>query len=90
LKHGFPQARSGSITVEVGWRGNSVLLEVRDTGVGLPENFRLDRTKALGLRIVQILARQLKGTCVVERVEVESKAGTAFRVLFPGVMNEVR
>ncbi len=85
LKHGFPEGRSGSIAVEVGWRAGSVLLEVRDTGVGLPVNFLLNRTKSLGLRIVQILARQLKGTC-----EAESVAGATFRVSFPGVSNEAR
>ncbi len=85
LKHGFPEGRSGSIAVEVGWRGGSVVLEVCDTGVGLPENFRLDRTKSLGLRIVQILARQLKGTC-----EAESVAGATFRVSFAGSTNEVK
>jgi two-component sensor histidine kinase len=78
LKHGFPEGRSGSIAVEAGWRDSSVLLEVRDNGVGLHEDFRLDRTKSLGLHIVQILTSQLKG-----KVEVESANGTIFRVLFP-------
>lgn len=85
LKHGFPEGRPGSIVVEVCRRDGIVLLQVRDTGVGLSESFRLDRTKSLGLRIVQILARQLKGTC-----EAESVAGSTFRVSFPGPANEVR
>ncbi len=90
LKHGFPGGHSGSIAVEVGWRGDSVLLQVRDTGVGLPETFRLSRTKSLGLRIVQILARQLKGTCEAESIKTESTGGAVFRVLFPNATNEVR
>jgi two-component sensor histidine kinase len=85
LKHGFLEGRSSSIAVGDRLARRSVLPEVRDSGVGLPENFPLNRTKSLGLRIVQILARQLNGTC-----EAESASGTVFRVMFPGPANEVR
>lgn len=78
LKHAFPQNRSGSISVEGGSKGGRVALEVRDTGIGLPDHFRLHHSKSLGLRIVQILARQLKGT-----FEASSAEGTCFRIEFP-------
>jgi two-component sensor histidine kinase len=54
------------------------VLTVRDNGAGLPEGFDPKRGTSLGLRIVQILTRQLKGT-----FEIERAGGTRFRVGFP-------
>jgi two-component sensor histidine kinase len=82
LKHAFPHGLFGSIVIEGCVDGNAaehrVQLAVRDDGVGLPENFRPEQTRSLGLRIVQILARQLKGTFDFERA-----GGSIFRVSFP-------
>lgn len=78
LKHAFPQGRCGSIVVEGGAAGGRVHLAVGDDGVGIPEDFRPENSRSLGLRIVQILARQLKGTFDFER-----SVGTTFRVSFP-------
>ena len=78
LKHAFPQGRSGSIVVEGGPAGGRVHLAVRDDGAGLPEGFQVEQSRSLGLRIVQILTRQLKGT-----LDFERSGGTTFRVSFP-------
>jgi two-component sensor histidine kinase len=51
---------------------------VRDDGVGLPVEFALDRTTSLGLYLVHVLARQLRG-----ELDVDSRAGTAFTLRFP-------
>ena len=78
LKHAFPRGLCGSIVVEGGATGGRVLLAVRDDGVGIPEDFRPESSRSLGLRIVQILAHQLRGTFDFER-----SGGTTFRVSFP-------
>jgi two-component sensor histidine kinase len=78
LKHAFPDRRSGSISISGGTRNGRVTFEVQDDGIGLPRSFDMSQTTSLGLRIVQILARQLKGT-----LEVESVNGSSFRVTFP-------
>jgi two-component sensor histidine kinase len=78
LKHAFPRGLCGGIVVESRAASGTVHLAVRDDGVGVPEDFRPEHSRSLGLRIVQILARQLKGTFDFERA-----GGTTFRVSFP-------
>lgn len=78
LKHAFPNGRAGSISVKGGVEGGNVVLEVCDNGVGIPENFRPEQAKSLGLRIVQVLSKQLKGTW-----QARAHNGTRFRVSFP-------
>jgi len=53
-------------------------LGVRDDGVGLPADLDLDRTNSLGLYLVRVLARQLRG-----ELDVDRSAGTAFSIRFP-------
>lgn len=61
LKHGFPDKRTGKITVTYKTKNGSWTLGVSDDGVGMPA----DPAKAvagLGTSIVQALARQLEAT----------------------------
>jgi two-component sensor histidine kinase len=83
LKHGFPDGRGGRITVAGGHAGERVELTVWNDGVELPADFEPRKTTSLGLRIVQILARQLRGTLEFDRGEGEEPRGTTFRVSFP-------
>jgi two-component sensor histidine kinase len=78
LKHAFPGGRAGSIRVEAQARENNVELAVIDDGVGVPEDLATRKGKSLGLQIVEILARQLRGTW-----ELKREAGTTFRLSFP-------
>jgi len=78
LKHAFPQERSGSIRVEAHSRDSRMELAVIDDGVGVPEDFSNAKNTTLGLQIVEILARQLRGTW-----ELKRDSGTMFRLSFP-------
>lgn len=78
FKHAFPDGRKGSLSIEGRRSGGSVVLEVRDDGVGVPEGVDPARPKSLGLEIVAILTRQLKGT-----FEIERGCGALCRVTFP-------
>ena len=78
LKHAFPSGRSGSIRIEARSNGGKVDLAVIDDGVGVPEDLAARKGKSLGLQIVEILARQLRGTW-----ELKREAGTSFRLSFP-------
>jgi len=78
LKHAFPPGRRGYIWIEGGAREGRIQLSVRDDGVGIPADLQSRRPKSLGLEIVNILTRQLKG-----ELAVESEHGTAFRISFP-------
>ena len=78
LKHAFPAGRSGSVLIEGGRRGGNIVLAVCDDGIGIPEPLDLKRPKSLGLEIVKILSRQLRGT-----LELDTSQGTTFRLCFP-------
>ena len=79
LKHGFPDGHTGGVvSIEGGAGGGRVVLEVRDNGVGVPGGLERGGPESLGLEIVNVLTRQLKGT-----LELDRCPGTAFRVSFP-------
>jgi two-component sensor histidine kinase len=52
-------------------------LVVSDSGVGLPPDLSLEDAQSLGLRLVEMLTQQLRGTLELDRSE-----GSAFRLTF--------
>jgi PAS domain S-box-containing protein len=79
LKYAFPNHREGKIVVGIGKPKPGLIgVTVRDGGAGLPENFDWRNARSLGLKIVQILTRQLGGT-----VEMHRAGGTEFQFIFP-------
>jgi two-component sensor histidine kinase len=89
LKHAFPGGCRGQIAVAGGLANGRVEMTVWNDGVELPMNFVPSQATSLGLRIVQILSRQLKGTFEFDRgvaTAAEKKTrGTTFRISFPSV-----
>lgn len=83
IKYAFPDERQGTIRIE-GGRNGDIKLIVRDDGVGVGQKQEPSRRKSLGLQIVGILCRQLKGTLEQTPPECQSEPGTAFRISFPG------
>ncbi|MCK4372250.1 MAG: HAMP domain-containing protein [candidate division Zixibacteria bacterium] len=78
LKHAFPGAREGTITV--GFRRGSkgmLVLTVSDDGVGIPVDFDLERSNSLGLQLIATLTKQLKG-----HLHVHTDNGTTITVEF--------
>ncbi|MDX2099472.1 MAG: GAF domain-containing protein [Leptolyngbyaceae cyanobacterium bins.59] len=79
LKHGFPNNRTGEIRVRLQAEDNELLrLQVEDDGVGFPPDMHWQNNKSLGLRLIQALTRQLRGT-----LQIKTEQGTSFQVLFP-------
>ena len=79
VKYAFPGGRSGIISVSLRPSGpDDIELVVRDDGVGLPEDVDLENADTLGLRLVHLLVRQLKGDVRIDRM-----GGTTFRIIFP-------
>jgi two-component sensor histidine kinase len=62
LKHAFPAARTGTVTVSLRRGGpGQLVLTVSDDGIGLPEGLDAANADTLGLRIVTMLVEQIKG-----------------------------
>jgi two-component sensor histidine kinase len=78
LKHAFPEGRGGEVNIHLRREDGTIHVEVADNGAGLPAGLDLKKTKSLGLKIVDILTRQLKGS-----VEISSEGGASFRFSFP-------
>jgi PAS domain S-box-containing protein len=82
LKHAFPDGRGGEVRIAASVSpAGRITLEVCDNGIGLPDDLDIHNTSTMGMRLVTGLAEnQLGGT-----IEVDRRAGTAFRISFhPG------
>lgn len=78
LKYAFTQGMSGLISIEL-FRNEEMKYDliVSDNGVGLPNNFKIENATTLGLRLVRMLTRQLKGI-----LEIDTEQGTRFKLGF--------
>jgi len=78
FKHAFPDGRKGDVWIDMHKEDNSLVLQYRDNGVGLPESISVDGAESLGMRLVSGLTNQLQGTIVVTR-----SGGTSITITFP-------
>jgi PAS domain S-box-containing protein len=86
LKYAFPGQRKGEIQVQFNpHTDDTIILIVRDNGIGIPEEFDLKTTQSLGLTLVQALVEQLEGM-----IELDRSRGTEVRIIFPGGRNSAR
>ena len=80
LKHAFRDRPAGEVTVALhAIADDRAALCVRDNGAGLPSGFDWRLSRSLGLRLVQMLTGQLKGSAEVSN----NGAGTEFIIRFP-------
>ncbi len=79
VKYAFPTSNSeNKIIVRLEQRKQTLMLEVIDNGIGLPEEVLSDRSRHLGLQLVEILAQQLGGTVSIDG----SGGGSHFKIEF--------
>jgi PAS domain S-box-containing protein len=89
LKHAFPDGRSGTVSASLryvpeGPRSGETLdegsadLTIEDSGVGLPAGFDIQTQESMGMYLIRVLTRQLRGA-----VHVSREPRTQFRVVFP-------
>ena len=79
LKHAFQEKSTGIINIGFLIKNNShYSLMISDNGKGIKDDFVLEKSETLGLRLVHILTEQLNGT-----VEYDKNDGTSFKIRFP-------
>jgi two-component system, sensor histidine kinase PdtaS len=68
LKHGFPDQRRGGVRVDLKHDAQGeVVLSISNDGAPIPEELNLERSGTLGLQLVQLLTRQMRGKLEVQR-----------------------
>ena len=78
FKHAFADKTGGELIISLRTEaGGKIRLAVRDSGVGLPAGFDLNKAQTLGLRLVQMLVRQLRG-----ELEISHDHGTELMLTF--------
>jgi two-component sensor histidine kinase len=75
LKYAFPEGRKGEIVITGRKDANIITLQIKDSGIGMPEGLDWKNGESLGLRLVISLVEQMQGT-----IELEKGAGTVFRL----------
>jgi two-component sensor histidine kinase len=81
FKHGFPSGVGGEIKLTLlnGPEGRCSL-RVEDNGVGIPADLDLNTGKALGLRLVRSLTRQIRGSFELVKIDPGTSACLQFTV----------
>ena len=85
MEHGFPGGRAGTVEViaasGTGAEDGDLVIQVRDDGIGLPEQFDAEQSTSLGLSIVRTLVAELGGTLRIG--PRAAKVGTLVEFAFP-------
>lgn len=77
-KHAFEDISEGNITVNLlALKDNRIQLDVRDNGIGIPDDFSLEDASSIGTWVINVLLRKLNST-----VEINSSEGTSFSIRF--------
>ncbi len=77
FKYAFKEKQEGDIWVDYTVDNEYHKLIIRDNGIGLPNDFSVEKLNSLGMNIVIGLVEQLDG-----HMRMESKNGTYFEILF--------
>ena len=79
LKHAYSDGVRGRIKVILKHMDNDIELRFSDNGRGLPDNFQMETTSSLGMKIIASTVRQLGGTLEINRLD----PGTEFVIGLP-------
>lgn len=77
LKHAFPDGKIGVINTNFYKKDDHYEFNVKDNGIGFPQDLDFQKTDSLGLQIVNSLTSQIDG-----EIELNRSNGTEFRINF--------
>jgi two-component sensor histidine kinase len=78
IKYAFPESQKGVINVELKTIDSQILLIVHDNGIGLQNDFDINKIKSIGLHLVSFMVSQLEGN-----IKFTSENGTKIVIEFP-------
>jgi PAS domain S-box-containing protein len=78
FKYAFPGNKKGKISVSLKTNDRNAEIEISDNGIGLPQNFNVEKSSGMGLQLVKMLIQQING-----KMTVNIKKGTKFKFIFP-------
>ena len=67
MKHAFNGRDEGFIAVTASKKEDRMFIMVMDNGHGIPESVTFDNSPGLGLRLVEMLVKQINGSITIER-----------------------
>lgn len=80
FKYAFADQTKGTLLVSLTTHENNhIELIVKDDGPGLPEGFKIEESKSMGMQIVSSLVQQISGTLTFD---LQKNEGAEFRVSF--------
>ncbi|MBI9066555.1 MAG: hypothetical protein JEZ09_04640 [Salinivirgaceae bacterium] len=84
-KYAFSADKENHLLISLSHDGNSTCkLLIHDNGPGIPEGKDIFKSNSLGLRMVSLLTRQMKG-----EISAENKDGTIFSITFTDIKNKL-
>jgi PAS domain S-box-containing protein len=79
IKYAFPDDQNGKIIVSLKPdNSDNLKLIIKDNGIGIPLAMNTLYSQSLGLELVQLLVKQLKG-----KIEIDGTTGTEVKIVFP-------
>jgi PAS domain S-box-containing protein len=77
LQHAFPQGKSGEINIKFYSKDDKYILEVKDNGIGFPDDINYKNSDSLGLKLITSLTEQIGGI-----IKLDNTSGTSFKIIF--------
>lgn len=77
LKYAFPGDNEGIIGIKFHKEGDEYILMVSDDGVGIPDDFEVEKSDSLGMLLINSLTSQIQG-----ELELKRHPGTTFIIKF--------
>jgi PAS domain S-box-containing protein len=77
-KYAFSESGKGDIIISMKREGDFIVLSVSDSGPGIPESKDLTKSNSLGMKLLAIFTKQIKGTYTIN-----SNNGLKISIKFP-------
>lgn len=78
IKHAYRGRTPGAVDIRLKEADGKVFFEIEDDGIGLPEDFSGMTKSSMGLRLIDLLTRQLGA----EKIHESTASGTLFSIRF--------